>query len=56
MAIYDYRCENCGAEFTVSETISEHERRRKSPKCPDCDSGRTRRVFTEFFAKTESKV
>lgn len=56
MAIYEYRCEECEAAFAVTETITEHERHRKPPKCPECGGRKTTRLFTGFFAKTGSKT
>ncbi len=55
MAIYEYRCEDCDHTFVVAETISEHDRHRKPPKCPQCGERRTVQLFTGFFAKTDSK-
>ena len=56
MAIYEYRCDECEATFTVAESITEHERHRKPPKCPECGGRETRRVFTGFYAQTQSKT
>ena len=54
MAVYEYSCEDCGRVFTVSERISEHSEN-KRPKCTECGSEKTRRVFSSFYAKTSSK-
>lgn len=54
MAVYEYRCEECDELFTVTESISKHEGR-KRPKCPECGSKKTSRMFSGFYAKTASK-
>lgn len=56
MATYEYRCKACGHEFEVTETITRHEEKKRPPKCPECKSSRTRRVYSSFFAKTSSKA
>ena len=55
MAIYEYRCDDCRKTFTVSQAISEHEAKPKTPACPKCGSRKTRQLFSTFFAKTSSK-
>jgi putative FmdB family regulatory protein len=55
MAIYEYRCNDCRAKFTVSQLISEHEERRKKRACPKCNGRNTRQIFSTFLAKTSSK-
>lgn len=54
MAVYEYSCNDCKAVFTVFERISEHTEK-KTPKCEQCGSGNTRRIFSSFYAKTSSK-
>lgn len=56
MAIYEYHCQECKATFTITRTISEHERSKKAPECPECGSGKTEQLFSSFFAKTSSKT
>jgi putative FmdB family regulatory protein len=56
MPTYDYSCRDCGETFTVREAISDHEKRRKPPPCPSCESRKTRRELGSFFAKTASKT
>ena len=56
MALYEYHCEDCDETFTVSERISEHEKHRKPPKCPECGGKKTRQLISGFFAKTSSKA
>jgi putative FmdB family regulatory protein len=47
MPTYEYECNKCGKEFTVTTTISEHER--KNPKCPECSSTDVEHRIEEFF-------
>ncbi|MEK6255217.1 MAG: hypothetical protein N2B05_11010 [Gemmatimonadales bacterium] len=56
MAFYEYQCEGCRATFTVSQLISEHEKTKKEPKCPECGSVHTHQLLSGFFAKTDSKT
>ena len=56
MATYEYRCKECEHTFEVAETISRHGEKKRPPKCPECKSGRTRQVYSSFFAKTSSKT
>lgn len=55
MATYEYLCSECGHRFDVTETISRHGEKKRPPKCPECESGKTRQVYSSFFAKTSSK-
>lgn len=55
MAMYEYRCKECEHLFTVTQTISEHESHKGKPKCPECGSKKTERLWSGFFAKTASK-
>jgi putative FmdB family regulatory protein len=50
---YAYRCADCGKEFEVVETISEHASAK--PKCPGCGAERVAPVPTRFYAKTAKK-
>jgi putative FmdB family regulatory protein len=56
MAFYEYKCEACKTVFTVSHSISEHDKLKKAPKCPECGSQRTQQLLSSFFAKTSSKT
>lgn len=56
MPVYEYRCEDCDRSFAVTRTISEQERERRAPACPDCQGRDTRRIYSPFFAKTSSKA
>lgn len=53
MMTYDYHCERCGKNFSVKQTLEEHEK--KKVKCPDCGSIRVKHKPEPFFAKTSKK-
>ena len=53
MPTYEYRCEACGKQFTQTERMSQHARRR--PACPKCKSKKVVLVFSSFYAKTAHK-
>ncbi len=56
MPIYEYRCGDCRTKFTVTESISQHEeKKRRKPPCLKCGGRNTRQSFSTFFAKTSSK-
>lgn len=53
MPSYDYKCENCNKKFTITCTISEHEKKRVS--CPKCSSRKVKQQVSSFFAVTSHK-
>ncbi len=53
MPLYEYRCKECGTTFSLRLHIEEHEKKR--PKCPDCDSRKTEKLYSAFYAKTGKK-
>ena len=53
MPTYEYRCGECGKQFTRLERISQHGRKR--PACPKCKSAKVSQVPSPFFAKTGKK-
>jgi putative FmdB family regulatory protein len=53
MPTYEYRCEDCGHEFTTVLTISEHDR--SKPACPACKSQRVQQAVSAVFVKTSRK-
>lgn len=55
MAIYEYRCDDCGKKFTVTERISEHGDEKRAHPCPKCKSEKTTQLYTPFYAKTSAK-
>ncbi|MDA8090016.1 MAG: zinc ribbon domain-containing protein [Nitrospiraceae bacterium] len=54
MPAYEYRCTDCGKDFTVFLTIKEYEAKPKV-KCPHCGSDHVERKIETFFAKTSKK-
>lgn len=55
MAIYEYRCDECGERFTVAELISEHEDPKRTHPCPECGSESTTQLYAPFYPKTSVK-
>jgi len=53
MPTYEYQCRACGHEFSLVQTISEHEKAKVA--CPKCQSKRTRQLVSSFTAKTSRK-
>jgi putative FmdB family regulatory protein len=53
MPLYEYYCETCRREVTLSMTISEHDR--GSAVCPGCQSRDIRPLLGTFFSKTSRK-
>ena len=53
MPVYDYRCDECGSDFVVIESLQEHETAK--PVCPDCSSPKVRRVITGVQVQTGKK-
>jgi putative FmdB family regulatory protein len=42
MPVYEYKCNDCDDKFEVKQSFFHSER----PKCPKCQSDKTRRVFS----------
>ncbi len=53
MPTYEYRCKACSKQFTQTERMSEHVRRR--PACPKCKSKKVVLVLSSFYANTAHK-
>ncbi|HET7789856.1 MAG TPA: zinc ribbon domain-containing protein [Gemmatimonadales bacterium] len=53
MPIYQYRCAECGHEWSQQEAMAEHGRR--PPECPKCGARAAEPVLSPFFAKTIRK-
>lgn len=53
MPTYDYRCEDCGHEFELVLSISEHDK--TTPACPKCQSQRVQQTVTGFNVRTSRK-
>jgi putative FmdB family regulatory protein len=54
MPEYEFQCAKCGKQFTVEESITEHEQHHKV-KCPQCGSTKVERRFSPVFVKTSKK-
>jgi len=52
--IYEFVCADCKKSFSLTLHISEYEKK-KSFKCPSCESRHVRRKVTPFFAVTSKK-
>ncbi len=49
MAIYEYRCDDCGAQFEARRAMRDAD----SPiECPECGSMHTRRGLSLFFSRS----
>jgi putative FmdB family regulatory protein len=59
MATYDYRCEDCGEQFTRSEHISEHTSHLQGSapplRCPKCDGQKVEPVVSAAYVRTSKK-
>jgi len=53
MPTYEFLCQKCQKEFTVTMTI--RERGEKQPACPSCGSTELESRFSSVFAKTSRK-
>jgi putative FmdB family regulatory protein len=53
MPIYEYRCEDCGHEFTVTESLGKHEVAK--PTCPECKSSKVECVIGFVHLQTTKK-
>ena len=59
MATYDYRCQDCGDQFTRTEHISEHTAALQGSapalRCPKCDSQKVEPVVSAAYVRTSKK-
>ena len=53
MPVYEYHCETCRKEVTVTMTISEHDK--GTTVCPECGGRDLRQLVGSFFSKTSRK-
>jgi putative FmdB family regulatory protein len=53
MPLYEYYCEQCQREVSVSMSMSEHDR--GDVACPQCGSRSLRPLVGTFFSKTSRK-
>ncbi|HEY3355689.1 MAG TPA: FmdB family zinc ribbon protein [Polyangia bacterium] len=56
MPIYDYVCNHCGEKFTLTISVSEHERRKPELRCPKCSAAEVEQLYEPFFAVTSRKA
>ena len=52
MPLYEFYCEKCRKEVTLTQTMSEHAR---GAACPECGSRELRPLVGTFFSKTSRK-
>jgi putative FmdB family regulatory protein len=59
MATYDYRCQECDAQFSRSEHISDHvsalQGSAPALRCPNCDSRQVEPVMSAAYVHTTRK-
>lgn len=53
MPLYEYFCESCQREVTVSMSMSDHDR--GGTACPQCGGRALRPLVGTFFSKTSRK-
>ena len=53
MPIYDYRCKDCGHEFTIIESLEEH--KVAEPTCPEYRKPSVERVISAVHLQTAKK-
>jgi putative FmdB family regulatory protein len=53
MPVYDYKCVDCKKKFTLTLTVSEHDK--VKVKCPKCGSKKVEQQMASFFAVTSKK-
>jgi putative FmdB family regulatory protein len=54
MPLYEYECQKCGHEFTLTMSMSDHERKDKI-RCPKCKSDKVKHLIESFFVTTSKK-
>ncbi len=53
MPVYEYFCEKCRGEVTLTLTIGQHEK--ATPACPKCGGTSLRPLVSTFFSQTSRK-
>lgn len=53
MPTYDFECEDCKKEFTVSHSIKGHDP--NEIRCPHCGSKNVERLWRQVYAVTSKK-
>ena len=53
MPVYEYYCDNCRRDVSVTLSISEHDKAKVA--CPQCGSTALRPLVSSFFSRTSRK-
>ena len=53
MPLYEYHCDTCQREVSVTMSMSDHEK--GVPACPQCGGREMRPLMGSFFSKTSRK-
>ena len=53
MPVYEYYCDKCQREVTLTSSLSEHEKGQS--QCPTCRSQALRPLVSTFFSQTSRK-
>jgi putative FmdB family regulatory protein len=53
MPSYEYACKACKKNFTLTLTVTEHDKKRIA--CPKCKSRKVEQQFGSFFTVTSKK-
>lgn len=53
MPLYEYRCEKCEKDVTVTMSISEHDKAKAA--CPQCGGTQMRPLVSTIFTQTSRK-
>jgi putative FmdB family regulatory protein len=53
MPVYEFRCNACGKEFQIVESIKDYDP--KKVKCTKCGSSRVERVWSDVHVVTSKK-
>lgn len=53
MPFYEYRCDKCGENFSIRQSIAEHDK--AVVKCPKCSDKKVRQEISTFMVKTSKK-
>lgn len=53
MPVYEFQCQECGKEFSLTLTLKEREA--GGLRCPGCNSTHLEPLMAGFFAKTARK-
>ena len=54
MPQYEFQCAKCGKQFTIQESMREHEQHHKV-KCPKCGKTRVQQRYGSVLVQTSKK-